>query len=1159
MRRNLYIYVLVALLALSNMGASGQRLSPIAQGHWAKISIGESGLHRLSKSDLKSLGFEHPERVRLWGYGGTLLSEQIVLLRGHGLQEVPTLLEGDHLYFYGEGVTSWHYLPSSQFFTHRTNHYTTRGYYLLSEGEQPLRMEVDPAQEVQPSGAEAQEGISFVLGEEDLYSPSKSGRKLYGQSMQTRPRLSFSHSLPEAVGLRLRFAFMAFPSGQDATLRALIAGTEVARASITLTEMQSVVSSGTYKVYGTEKEHIAPGEIPVSGSAIGVDFELSGTGYPAHLDYYELNVRQRLRLPARGQLRFSRLLSQRMPNQMQAYQLEGVQGAMLLRLERNGRATLVKQGIATDAIGLELKATDEAGVPVQHLVCSLDAAQSPQLHGRIPNQNLLGSSKPADLLIITTAALRAEATRLANHYQGQGYRVELATQEEVFNEFNGGTPDATAYRLWVRYHYDLHQQQYPGEDSPLQLLLIGDAAHDNRKLTQDWQTPFLKNTELLLSYQSVSSLDLSSYTSDDYFGVLRDETSRGSDREGYPIFPELKDLPMDIGVGRLPVRTPQEARQVIDKIIRYETQLQSGAWKMRTVFLADNGDGNSHTRQSLEISNRLEAQVPALELTKIYMAAYPRESVGGQTAVPGAHRAFLEALNEGVLIANYNGHGGPKSWADEQVLTINDIQNFSFSHLPLWITATCDFGGFDDPTTSAGEEILLHPTSGGIALLSTTRVVWDIPNQMLNMAILKELFTPDRDGRYRPLGLVVRDAKNSLRTRSTPENRLNFVLLGSPLLRLPLPPNRVHVSSLSGQSPTDREAIRLHALERIPIEGYIQTPMGDIDGDFSGHISLTIYDGEEELETIDNFSRYDAHVRPVRYRAYRNVIYTGYADVDGGRFATYFDIPKDVAYSGRNGRISLYALDPKSGREVVGLSANFIITPGSSDRISEDNEGPSIHSIKLSGRDALSLPRVASETLLEVELSDKSAINLSTAGIGHRVRLTIDGNTEHTHDLSRYYTPLPSPSGAGIIRYLLKGLSVGQHTARFEVWDIHNNATQTDFSFVVEERITPHIQQIELHPSPVARGQNISLVVTHDLPGSNLTARLAIYDLSGRLLWERKPIRLIAAESSSYRLHVPSSDLPQLALWPSGTYLLRLSLSAHSDSETSTGIKFIVK
>lgn len=1154
----LYKYVYLCLILAIGVGSMySQRQSPMASGLWGKIGISRSGLHQLDAESLRALGFEQIERVRIWGYGGTLLPEQIVGLSGRGLTEIPTLLVGDKLYFYAEGPTSWEYLPKEKYFVHKTNHYTREGYYLLSQGDAPLRMHRTDAEQVPDAHEETLIGTTLHLHEEDMYSLSKSGRHLYGASLQTTPKQAYLANLPDAKSLRMRYSFMAYPVGQDATLRASINATPYTETSITQQDIQGLVSSGDYKVYGTERTHLAPTYVKVQGGTVKIAFELSTRGYPAHFDYYELNVQQDLRLHSR-QLYFTRPLEQATPNHLTTYTLQNTHGAYLFSVNSSNQIELIKSNIDQPSISLRLRASDISGKPMRYLLTPLGDAYTPRLVGRVKNQKLLEANTPADLLVITTKPLLPEALRLAKHYEADGYAVQVATQEQVFNEFNGGTPDATAYRLWARLHYDLHKQNRPGEDCQIQLLLIGDAAYDNRKLTRDWQLPPLNTTELLLSYQSESSLDLSSYTTDDYFGILADESSIGLDESGYPRYPDLKDLPMDIGVGRLPVRTLFEAHSVVNKIIKYETTPDHGAWKMKAVFLADNGDGNSHTRQSIQISNILEHQAPAMELNKIYMSAYPRQNIGGMTTVPGAHRAFMEALASGVLLANYNGHGSPKLWADEQVLTINDIQNFSFSHLPLWITATCDFGNFDAPVTSAGEEILLHPSSGGIALLSTTRVVWDIPNQYLNMAILRELFTPDTDGRYRPLGLVIRDAKNSLRTLSAPENRLNFVLLGSPLLRLPIPPSQAVVSKLSGQ-PLEHRDVRIHALERIPLEGYIQTANGEIDGDFCGRIELTIYDGEEELETIDNFSRHGGEVRPVKYRTYRNIIYTGQTEVKDGRYSTMFDVPKDVAYSGRNGRISLYAYDPKRHIEVGGLSTKFLITPGIAQEVVEDTEPPRIHSITLSGHSAFDTPRVAGSSMLIINLSDASSINQSSASIGHRATLTLYGDTQQVYDLTKYYKPHEREQGHGSINYLIQNLKEGKYRARLEVWDIHNNMSRANFSFIVQEKLAPEIKRLEVHPNPINANGNIFVTIEHNLTGSDLVAKLAIYDLAGQLLWEQNNAHLKGTTTANHTLRLTPQNLPLLSSWARGNYLLRIWLSTPDGAQSSASTKFIVQ
>lgn len=1146
------IWTLGSLIALAQLPSS----SPMASGLWGKIAVERSGLYVLTEANVRSLGFSSLAQVRLWGYGGGLLPEQISLLSGHKLREIPTYLVGDRLYFYAEGPTRWLYDAEHSWFYHETNHYTREGYYLLSQGDSPLRMghiEGKPLGDMSPQArALAETYTDVLLHEQELSAPAQSGRKLYGESLQLTTSLSHTHHLPETREVTMRLAYMAYPTSEDARLSVRLNGEPYTQVEVPLADMNRLISSSGYKVYGLDREHTEHTPYRPTSDDLRLSLEASTRGITSRLDYYELNLKRKLRYRG-GQLSFSRAHPRGSQPKVTPYLIEGAQGLMLLGVNSSSEAYIVQEAITSSSLALELPALDAAGVaPARYLALRLSDAYSPRLVGRLPNQNLLGITETPDLLIITTEALRAESTRLAEHYRRQGQSVVVTTQTEVFNEFNGGTPDATAYRLVARHLYDL----YPGADCPMQILLVGDAAHDNRKLTALWQAPEAQRTEFLLSYQSVNSLDLTSYTSDDYFGVLADEKPRRAPRPWESLYPQLAELAMDVGVGRLPVRSPHQARAVIDKIIGYELGGDHGAWKMRAAFVADNGDGNSHTRQSIEISDDLERQMPALQLRKIYMAAYPRVNVGGRTSVPGAHKALMEALEEGVLIANYNGHGSPHTWADEQVLTISDIQNFTHRHLPLWITATCDFAGFDAFSTSAGEEVLLHPTSGGVALLSTTRVVWDIPNQMLNTAILKELFTPRADGSYRPLGQIVRDAKNSLRHKSTPENRLNFVLLGSPLTRIQMPPTLAKVEKLSGQQVEEHKPIALYALEQVQLEGYIQTPQGDIDGDFSGQVELWVYDGEEELETIDNFNRRGSDTPPVRYQDYRNIIYTGSAAVEGGRYQLRFSIPKDVAYSGRNGRISLYARDAVRNREVVGLSQAIVIRTGRPRQLVEDRDAPEILSLSLSGQAVDRHPVVSTSTLLEATLQDASAINLSTAGLGHRIRLTLDGQADRSYDLNRYYTASLTASGLGQIRFVLEGLSPGKHTAQLEVWDVYNNATSRIFSFAVQPGLMPKIESLAL--IGVEGSRLPSLWLKHSQAGMTLMAKVSVYDLSGRQLWQSAPQRLSGSNSGSdYRIDLSRLESGTLEALPPGAYLLRLGLSSESGAESSSSIKWL--
>lgn len=1137
----LYTYYIIALLAFASLLGAGraEASESLATGRWARISVEQSGLHVLSASELASLGFTDINRVRVLGLGGALLPEQIVLARGKGLLEVPTLLEGGNLYFYGQGTTSWTYSPADDFYHHTTNHYTRRGYYLLTEGDAPLRMQTIKATSPTSPASDADTYIAPVLHEQDLYSLSGSGRRLYGESFQTTARRTFTHSVRGARSAKASLAAMAYPRSVDVTFVLSIASEPNATTSMTMQAMRYLAGSGSYHIYGLHRDHTGQSYVALPGDQFEVALDFSSSGVVAHLDYYELNVLATLAYPGSGQLSFSRPATSTTATSID-YTMTG---AGDIRLFRTGSSTStamvdISSALSGGTLSMSVPAWEENGQPSRYLALRLVDALRPAIVGAVSPTAIRVQETAPDLFIITTEALRAESERFAAHYRGLGSSVLVVSQQQIFDEFNGGTPDATAYRLAIRHLGDLYRQTHGKEDIAMQVLLIGDAAYDNRKLTAPWQVGALGTTEFLLSYQSVNSLDLSSYTTDDYFGVISDEFAY-SGSGATALYPQLHQLAMDVGIGRLPVRTTAEAATVINKIIRYETTPDYGDWRMRAAFIADNGDSNSHTRQSIDISRQLETDHPEIRLDKIYMSAFPRESVNGQITVPGAKKAILEALDRGLMLINYNGHGNPKSWADEQILTQSDIQNFNFAHLPLWITATCDFAPFDALATSSGEEVLLHPTSGGVALLSTTRVVYDLPNVLLNKAILQELFTPGADGDYRPLGLIVRDAKNSLRLKSSPENRLNFVLLGSPLTRIVMPPSLAGVATIAGSEATQGSVVELSALERVSITGAISTEDGAVDGDFSGTVNVTIYDGEQSMQTIDNFNRAGTTVSPVTFSNYINVIYTGSAEVKEGRYALDFVVPRDVAYSGRRGLISLYALDAVRGIDVVGVNKNLLIKTGGSGELSADTEGPEIQALLLGGQSVSTTPRIASRAELYALLHDESAINLSGAGLGHRITLVLDGRTDMTYDLSAYYTPSTETAGLGSVSFAMPELSAGTHSARFTVWDVYNNASTLDFSFTVQPGLAPSISRAEVSPTPSSSSATLRL--WHDQAGITLTATAWIYDLSGRIIASLPATRVQTSGTAPVAL-----DLSAIATTlPAGSYIVRASLGAH--------------
>ena len=347
--------------------------------------------------------------------------------------------------------------------------------------------------------------------------------------------------------------------------------------------------------------------------------------------------------------------------------------------------------------------------------------------GKIANQNLHGINVP-DLVIVAHDRFFEQANRLAEHRSVKdGLTVFVTTPEQIYNEFSSGTPDVTAIRNFIKSVYDKGKD---GRGNQLKhLLLFGGGSFDNKGIKEN-------PGNFILTYQSDNSLSpVSSYVSDDFFALLD---------PGEQMF----DGMLDIGVGRLPVSTETQAKSTVDKIIEYESPSSMGLWRNSICFIGDDEDNNIHFNQANQLANYVTGKYPSFNVNKIFLDAYKKVYTPVGQRYPDVRAAFNEQVSRGALIINYTGHGGVEGLAHEQILVINDIINWrNKGKYPLFMTATCEFTRFDDPSkVSAGEEVFLNPTGGGIALFTTTRLVYSGPNHVLNERFYEIVFESDPNG-----------------------------------------------------------------------------------------------------------------------------------------------------------------------------------------------------------------------------------------------------------------------------------------------------------------------------------------------------------------------------------------------------------------------------
>ena len=719
-----------------------------------------------------------------------------------------------------------------------------------------------------------------------------------------------------------------------------------------------------------------------------------------------------------------------------------------------------------------------------------------------------------------------QAERLAvAHREKDGLTVEVVTPEAIYNEFSSGTPDATAYRRLMKMFYDRSSSL---GNPPKYLLLFGDGIYDNRGISGEVQG--VSRSNMLLTFQSQESLNVYSYATDDYFAFLEDNSGSNFSRDK-----------MCLGVGRFPIRTVTEATQMVDKTISYMENKDSGSWKNNVTFVADDGNNEdsfttNHMKQADQLAEAIEEMQPGFLVNKVYFDAYKRSSLG---TYPDVHNEIEKLLKSGQLLINYTGHGSTTHWADESVWTQTDINNSSYKHLPVWVTATCDFTRFDDVTTSAGESVFLNPTSGGIALFTTTRVVFSGNNANLNKALIDNLFQEDANSRY-TLGEAMMYTKRQLND----SNKLNFILIGDPALKFAYPEYKARVTAVNGEAVSD-EPFEFKALSRITVEGEILNPSDSFAADFTGVLSSTIFDSQSSITTLGNSSE------KFTYLDYPNTIYIGRDSVRNGKFSFTFMVPKDISYSNKKGKLNLYA--SSETKEAQGSFFDFIVG-GTSDTAETDTIGPEIRQIYLNDSSFVSGDKVNTTPYFVAKLWDKSGVNITGSSVGHDMMLTIDSMPSMSYNLNSYYALLPDSENEGLVQFSIPELEPGMHTAEFKVWDILNNSTTYTFTFEVAEGLKPNL--IELYATPNPARDQVEFFLHHNRPESNLKVTVMVYDMTGKFLWSTEK----SGSSELFKAYIVTWNLTDNGgrrLRP-GVYLYRAAISTNNSKEATKANKLII-
>ena len=1118
MKRILCVLLFVFGLLTSAWADSSRYASEsvLNSGKWVKIQVAEDGIYKLTAADLKKMGFSNLDKVAVYGYGGWPLDEDFSTTYIDDVPEVAVWRGADYLLFYGKGPRKWEYSSSDKSFIHTNNPYSNYGYYFVTEKETTGRT-MEKAASAAGATLQVTTFDDYVLHEEELVSVNSSGRELYGESFTSTLSRDFTISVPGITNDEGK-ATLSFISRGNGTITMNVDGNALISGSVSVPSDEYEVARELYR----ERAWMAD-----KGETVKVNIGYSTTGHKnVHLNYFRLQMKRQLKVY--DNYTFFRSLSAR--GNASRFVIQGADASTLVFDVTDG---VNPQQMETSLNGTELSFSIPASASLREfVVVKPSQIKAPVTVGEVANQNLHALPQQ-DMIIIAQPNFTTQAERLAEaHRTKDNLTVRVVTPESIYNEFSSGTPDATAYRRFMKMFYDRKTSE---ADAPKYLLLFGDGSFDNRKLTSAWKSVDMSN--MLLTYQTENSLSSQSYVIDDYFGFLDDADNKKS----------LQNKKLCLGIGRFPIRTVEQATQMVDKVISYMENKNTGSWKNNLCFMADDGsntDGfmTEHMEFADQLAGYVESEHPEFLVNKLYYDAYKKDMTAG--TYPDVRSGLQKLLKDGLLLFNYTGHGGTTALSDEKVLTQTDINQFTYTHLPVWVTATCDFTRFDDLNTSAGEDVFLNKSSGGIALFTTVRVAYSRPNFPINDNVIRNLFERN-NGRRRTLGEVMQATKNTLSS----VYKLGFCLIGDPAVKIAYPEFGMKVTTVNGQS-VDGNSISFKALEKITVEGEVLDASGQLVTDFTGIVNPTVKDSKVTVTCLKNSNKDDSPA--FTFTDYPNTIFIGNDSVRNGKFSFTFTVPKDISYSNLQGKMNLYAVDTESGNEAQGNFDNFIVG-GTSDTAETDTIGPEIRALYLNDTTFVDGGQVNTTPYFVAELWDKSGVNITGSSVGHDMMLVIDESTVLSYNLNSYYELLPGEDGTGIVKFPIPALEPGKHTAEFWVWDILNNSTVRTFTFEVVEGLKPFLFDVIATPG-IAREQ-VTFHLMHNRPESRMRVGIMVYDLAGRQLWKHEE----SGTSGLFENYTVSWDLTSggVRMRP-GVYIYRAAISTDNSKDATKARKFII-
>jgi hypothetical protein len=313
-------------------------------------------------------------------------------------------------------------------------------------------------------------------------------------------------------------------------------------------------------------------------------------------------------------------------------------------------------------------------------------------------------SLPANYLLVGHRQLEKPSLQHANALDayasyrsspaGGNFDTLVLRMEELYDQFAFGERTPLAFTAFLKFYWPIHHPQY--------LLLTGRSVVPFAQAWVDHVSVFYRNAPQAFDLQDL--VPTAGFPpSDSHFvrGLQLGE-------------PELSAM----AVGRIPAKTSQDLSNYLDKVIEKERLLVSGPNKILHLVGGMNPAELARHSSFMEgfaaLAKSQAPQVEVITYTKQGEAEVERVDLGKE-------------INAGLALLTYFGHGSlGYNELDFGYVTDSTLTYANAGKYPLLLINGCDYGNAFGPSYSQGEDWLVTPNKGAIAVLSNSSMGVDL-------------------------------------------------------------------------------------------------------------------------------------------------------------------------------------------------------------------------------------------------------------------------------------------------------------------------------------------------------------------------------------------------------------------------------------------------